>query len=290
MRKILEQLAGGSTFKEISRSTLRSLKIPLPPIDEQRRIAEVLSTVDEAIRLVDESIARTERLKKGLMQELLTKGIGRIEFKQTEIGKIPKEWKIAKLGELGDFQYGYTISASKENTGIKLLRITDIKEDGFINWDEAPYCHVTEEIFKRYKLNVGDVLFTRIGATTGKTCYIDIPIQSIFGSYLIRFIPKKPEINTRFLYFYTQSKKYWNQVNRLKSGRLKMGLNIAQLKLLQIPLPPFHEQEKIVKILWTIDKRLKTEKDRKRKLIRIKRALMDLLLTGKVRLMVRENV
>jgi len=280
----------GSTLKNINSPTLKSLRLLLPPIDEQRRIVEVLSTIDEAIRLVDESIARTERLKKGLMQELLTKGIGRIEFKQTEIGKIPKEWKIAKLGELGDFQYGYTISASKENTGIKLLRITDIKEDGFINWDEAPYCHVTEEIFKRYRLNVGDVLFTRIGATTGKTCYIDIPIQSIFGSYLIRFIPKKPEINTRFLYFYTQSKKYWNQVNRLKSGRLKMGLNIAQLKLLQIPLPPLHEQEKIVKILWTIDKRLKTEKDRKRKLIRIKRALMDLLLTGKVRLMVRENV
>ncbi|MCD6563249.1 MAG: restriction endonuclease subunit S, partial [Thermoproteales archaeon] len=108
-KQILENLSSGSTFKELSKKALEDFYIPLPPLLEQQKIAEILSTVDQAIEKVDESIARTERLKKGLMQELLTKGlsvasatqtgIGHKEFKDTEIGRIPKEWEVVRLKE-----------------------------------------------------------------------------------------------------------------------------------------------------------------------------------------------
>jgi len=96
---LLENSSSGSTFKELPKKALENFIVPLPSLFEQNKIAEILLTIDQSIEKVDENIAKAGRLKKGLMQELLTKGIGHKEFKQTEIGKIPKEWKIVKLGD-----------------------------------------------------------------------------------------------------------------------------------------------------------------------------------------------
>jgi type I restriction enzyme S subunit len=277
----------GTGIPHVDGTVLNSLIIPLPFIQEQQKIAEILSTVDEAIQKTSEVIAKTERLKKGLMQELLTKGIGHKEFKDTEIGRIPEEWKVIKLGNAGEFQYGITTSAVREDTGINLLRITDIS-DGKIKWENIPFCKVTEPEFDRYRLKVGDVLFARIGATTGKTCYINRPIKGVFGSYLIRFI-SNVDIDRRFLYFYTQSDLYWRQVNSKKEGQLKKGLNTKMLGSLSLPFPPLHEQQRIAKILSSIDKKLEIERNEKAKLERIKQALMDLLLTGKIRVRIEKR-
>ncbi|MEM1985632.1 MAG: restriction endonuclease subunit S, partial [Nitrososphaeria archaeon] len=196
--KKLEQFASKTTHPIITQTFLNNFLVQLPPLNEQKVIVEVLSVVDSAIELVDKIIWKTERLKKALMQTLLTRGIGHKEFKETEIGKIPKTWQTVKLGEIGNFQYGITASAIKEDTGIKLLRITDITDEG-INWKEVPYCKISEAEFDKYKLNLGDVLFARIGATTGKSCYINQPVKAVFGSYLIKFIPIVKEVDTRFL-------------------------------------------------------------------------------------------
>jgi len=271
----------GSTRKKLNQEQMKKIKIPLPPLPEQKTIAHILSTIDEAIQKTDEIIEKTDRLKKGLMQELLTKGIGHKEFKDTEIGRIPKEWEVVKLKSIGEFQYGITASATKKDTGLKLLRITDITDEG-IKWKEVPYCDIAKAEFDKYELKVGDVLFARIGATTGKTCYIDRPVKAVFGSYLIRFKPKI-QLNSQFLYFYTQSPFYWNQVNRVKEGQLKKGLNTKTLGHLLFILPPISEQQKITEILSTVDKKLEIERKRKEKLERIKKVLMDLLLTGKIR-------
>jgi type I restriction enzyme S subunit len=274
----------GSTIREVRPSKLVKLIIfGLPQLPEQKAIANILSTVDLAIQKVDEIIAKTERLKKGLMQKLLTKGIGHKEFKDSEIGRIPKEWEVVKMGDIGNFQYGLTVSAINKETEIKLLRITDITGYG-INWESMPYCEITEEVFRKYSLKPGDVLFARIGATTGKTCLIDrSDIKAIFGSYLIRFLPTI-KIDTQFLYQYTQSLGYWNQVNRIKEGQLKKGLNTKTLASLLLPFPPLPEQQKIAEILFTVDKKLELERKRKEKLERIKKGLMNDLLTGRKRI------
>ncbi|MEM2780565.1 MAG: restriction endonuclease subunit S [Candidatus Bathyarchaeia archaeon] len=274
------------TLKHLDMRIVKDTKIPLPPIEEQRAVAEVLSVVDLAVQRTDMVIVKTERLKKGLMQTLLTRGIGHKELKNTEIGKIPKTWQTVKLGEIGNFQYGITTSAIKEDTGIKLLRITDITDEG-INWKEVPYCKISEAEFDKYKLNLGDVLFARIGATTGKSCYINQPVKAVFGSYLIKFIPIDKEVDTSFLYIFTQSETYWNQVNRRKEGQLKKGLNTKMLGSLLIPLPPPEEQHKISRIFSAVDIKLEFERKEKARLELIKRGLMDLLLTGKIRVRVK---
>jgi type I restriction enzyme S subunit len=290
--KSFEYQIAATTVKHLLTEHFRLIKIPLPTeIKEQQKIAEILSTVDEAIQKTNEIIAKTERLKKGLMQELLTKGIGHKEFKDTEIGRIPKDWEVVKLGEIGTFQYGITTSAKEEDTGLKLLRITDIRDDGTINWSEVPFCEISLSELSKYMLKVGDVLFARIGATTGKTCYINQEIRAVFGSYLIRFLPDvNSQINTKFLHLFTQSEMYWSQVNRMKGGQLKKGLNTQLLKEIKILLPPLEEQQKIAQVLSTVDKKLEIERNEKAKLEKIKQGLMDLLLTGKIRVKVNQHV
>ena len=285
-RRVLENSMRATTGRlRVPKDALLDMKVSLPQsLEEQRKIGQVLSTVDEAIQKSDEIVAKTERLKKGLMQELLTKGIGHREFKDTEIGRIPKNWEVARLGDMGEFQYGVTASAIKENTGVKLLRITDITNQG-IEWEAVPYCNVTESEVSKYRLKIGDILFARIGATTGKTCYIDRSIKGVFGSYLIKFRPTV-KLVTSFLHFYTQSGTYWSQVNRRKEGQLKKGLNIVTLGSLLFPFPTAMEQQKIAKILLTVDKKLELERNEKTRLERIKQGLMDLLLTGRVRVKV----
>jgi len=282
-RSVLENSSGGSTFKELSKNILENFLVPLPPLPEQQKIAEILSTVDQAIEKVDEAIKKTQRLKKGLMQELLTKGIGHKEFKNSEIGRIPKEWEIIRLGDIGSLQYGYTASALKENTGIKFFRITDINDSGKINWDKVPYCKSDEANYRKYELEKGNILFARIGATTGKTALIDRDVKAVFASYLIRFIPLEKELTIRFLYYYTKSYNYWLQVSKNKEGQLKKGLNAKILANLKLPLPSLPEQQKIAEILSTVDSRLEILRKRKGKLERIKKGLMNDLLTGRKR-------
>ena len=266
-------------MKNINLPILRSLRIPLPPLPEQKRIAEILRTVDDAIEKTDEAIERTERLKKGLMQRLLTRGIGHERFKKTELGEIPEEWRVVRLGEIGTFQYGITVSGQAKDTGIKLIRITDIKDWG-IDWENMPYCEISNAEFEKYRVNIGDILFARIGATTGKTCYVDKSIPAVFASYLIRFNPTTNVISTLYLYYFTQSSIYWSQVDKLKHGQLKKGLNTKLLASIKLPLPPLEEQKQIAEILSTVDRKLELLRQRREKLERVKRGLMRDLLTG----------
>ena len=97
----LRSMSTGSTFKAVGKDILSHFEICLPDYEKQQKIAEILSTADETIQKVNEEITLTEKLKKGLMQTLLTKGIGHTKFKTSEIGEIPEEWSIKSISECG---------------------------------------------------------------------------------------------------------------------------------------------------------------------------------------------
>jgi len=282
----LDQFASKTTHPIITQTFLNNFLIHLPPLEEQRGIVGVLGVVDSVIAKTGEVIAKTERLKKGLMQTLLTRGIGHKEYKQTPIGTIPKNWELVRINELGELQYGYTTSAVQEDTGTKFLRITDIQEDGSVNWEQVPYCRIERDEFSKYALQKGDLLFARIGATAGKTTYINHDVRGIFASYLIRLKTTKENVYPHFLFYFTQSPAYWSQALRQREGQLKKGINATMLSNFIVPLPSFEEQQKIAEILSAIDHKLKLERKEKGKLEKVKRGLMDLLLTGKIRVKV----
>ncbi|MHA1760682.1 MAG: restriction endonuclease subunit S [Candidatus Heimdallarchaeota archaeon] len=283
------QKASGLKFKLINKEILKNLKIPLPPFSEQKKIATVLSTVRLAKEKTERVIDALQELKKSMMKHLFTYGPvpldqrDAVELKETEIGLMPKGWEVKKLSDFGDFQYGYTTSAEENETEYQFLRITDIQENGYIDWNNVPYAEINKEDAEKYLLNEGDILFARIGATTGKTCIIDKNSRKcIFAFYLIRYVIKK-ELIPKYFFYFTQSSIYWNIINSLKGGKLKTGVNSSQLRKLIIPYPTLDEQKAIANILTVIDEKINADINKKQALEELFRTLLEKLMTGQIR-------
>ena len=271
-----------TTLPSVKREEIEEFLFPFPPLPEQKKIAEILSSMDEAIQRVNDKVTKTERLKKGLMQTLLTKGIGHTNFKMTEIGEIPQEWDLRNIEQICQKpQYGFTESASFVHDGPKFLRITDI-QDGAVNWNSVPFCNCSKEILEKYKLTSGDILFARTGATTGKSFIVKNPPVSIFASYLIR-IRSKVVVNPVYLYMYLNSGAYWRQIKQRISGSAQGGVNASLLCKILVAVPPHPEQQKIAEILSDADKEIEALEQKRDKYKLFKMGMMQQLLTGRIR-------
>ncbi len=144
----------GSTFDAISRSDLEAVQIPLPPLDEQKRIAAILSKADRLRRLR----RYTRELSDGYLQSVFLEMFG-------DPVSNPRGWEIFYLFELSvKIDYGVTASAVARPIGPKFLRITDI-QDGMVNWEAVPYCDISENEKKKFTIQTGDIVFARTGAT-----------------------------------------------------------------------------------------------------------------------------
>jgi len=273
----------------INRRDIESFILSLPPLPEQRAIAYVLRTVQRAKEVTERVIAALRELKKSLMRHLFTYGpvpVGatdQVALQDTPIGPLPAHWRLIKLGEVAEKpQYGYTSSAIPEPVGPKFLRITDIRNDR-VHWASVPYCVIEDDLLHKYRLRRGDILFARIGATTGKTYLISECPQAVFASYLIRIRTDASQLLPKYLYFFTYTPQYWQQINAAKGGRLKQGINIPILTTLRLPLPPLDEQRQIARILQTVDDKIEAEEARKEALDNLFRSLLRHLMAAKIR-------
>ena len=261
--KRFESLSMGSTFKAIRKEEIENYKIPLPPPSEQLKIAEILSIVDHAIQKTNEVIAKTERLKKGLMQELLTKGIGHKEFKDTEIGRVPKDWEVVKLREIISLEYGKGLPERKRIIGVYPV----YGSNGIVGYHNKP-------------LVKGPGIVVGRKGTMGAVSWVDSDFWPIDTTYFVR--SKKEDISLKWLFF----ELVYLNLKKLHLADVVPGLKRDMVYPLKVPLPPLAEQCKIAETLSTADKKLELERNEKTKLEKIKQGLMDLLLTGKIRVKV----
>ncbi len=272
-----------TSWKEISK-----FKFGLPPLPEQRRIAEVLGTVDSAIQKVGGAIERTERLKKGLMQRLLTRGIGHERFKESEVGGVPEEWEVARLGEvLTDISYGTSVKANDENQGLPVLGIPNILS-GKIDENNLRYVYLSEQEKQNLTLKVGDVLIVRTNANSkyiGRSALFENKTGTwVYASYLIRIRVDTKKVIPNYLIKFLQSEKVRRQflsIARTSAGNY--NINTQGIRSINICLPNIFEQRRIAEILSAVDRKLELERRRKEKLERVKKGLMDELLTGRKR-------
>ena len=273
--------APGSTLKNINLPLLKSLLIPLPPLSEQQKIAEILFAVDEAIQKVDEAIKKTRRLKKGLMQELLTKGIGHKEFKNTEIGRIPEEWEVVEIKDIGKVFTGKTPSTSKNiywDGNIPFITPQDMTGEKYVYKTNR---YVTIEGAKQIGkiLPESTVLVVCIGSTIGK---VALTSKGSVTNQQINAILCNHEANCDYVYY-----AIFLRAHLLKTYSGVAAVPIVKKSLFEkfkIPLPKeLKEQQKIVNILSDVDKKLGLEGKRKEKLQRIKKGLMNDLLSGRKR-------
>ncbi|GAB6152793.1 restriction endonuclease subunit S [Desulfosporosinus burensis] len=273
-------MGSGSTVKGIRLGELKGLEIFLPPLSEQRQIATILTIVDEGISKTDEIIEQTKKVKKGLMLELLTKGIGHTEFKKTELGEIPVGWDVKKLDDVVKFEGGSqpplkTFVFEPMDGYIRLIQIRDFKDDKHVtyipNGLARKFCKKDDVMIGRYGPPIFQIL-------TG--------LEGAYNVALIKAIPTELMIK-KYLYYFLKQENLFRLIEHLSqrtSGQT--GIDMEFLRSYGLPLPPLKEQIHIVEVLTAVDRKLEVLGKRKSQLEQTKRGLMQDLLTGRVRVKV----
>lgn len=275
MRRINDGSAS-STMPAINFGFLKKLPFIVPPLPEQRKIAEILSTVDDKIEVIDQQIIETQELKKGLMQRLLTKGIGHTEFKDSPLGMIPKSWEVVKQAEVATFYNGraYKLTEWKKE-GTPVIRLQNLTGTGKnyyysnLSLPEHQYC---------YK---GDLLYMW-SATFGPVWWFGD--KAIFHYHIWKIEHDSKFLDKNFHYYLLD-----NVTTRMKNeshGSTMLHVTKGGMEKLLIQLPPLAEQQKIAEILISVDEKIVVLFEKKTHYQELKQGLMQQLLTGKIRVKV----
>jgi type I restriction enzyme S subunit len=200
-------------------------------------------------------------------------------YKMTELGPLPEEWRVVRLGEAAEKpQYGFTAAAQSEPVGPKMLRITDIQK-GNVNWNTVPYCECAGEDIPKYLLEAGDILFARTGSVGKAFLVSSVPEHSIFASYLIRVRVDRTKLDPQFAFLFMQSTAYWRQIASQIHGAVQPNVNATQLRSLLLPLPPLPEQRAIAHVLRTVQEAKEATERVIAALRELKKSLMRHLFT-----------
>ncbi len=278
--KVFEKIATGSTFKAIKKNDIENYLIPLPPLEEQKKIAHVLRTMDNAIKIVEKAIEKLERIKKATMEQLLTKGIGHKEFKMVELDgrtiEIPKDWEVAELGKVCTQRKEIVLPEGKGK--YRFIGLEHI-ESGRITLSN--YGHDSDVKSSKFKFYPGDILYGKLRPYLDKAVLVNF--EGICSTDLIVLTPKTNFAIPEFLIYVIHSNEFINYAISTMSGTNHPRTSWKAISKFKFPLPPLEEQKQIAKILKTIDEAIELKKKKKEKLERMKKAVMDKLLTGKVR-------
>lgn len=282
IQKEIDKHTSVSAQPSLSMTKIRSFRIITPPLPEQHKIASILSKVDEHISQTETIIEKTEELKRGLMQQLLTKGIGHTKFKKTEVGEIPEEWDVVKLADISlELLGGGTPSTAKSEYW-----------DGDVPWMTSAHIsgryvcsgqkYITQKGLEESATKLvpkDNILFvTRVGVGKIAINLINIAIsQDITG-----IIVNKDKANAEFIYWklLDVAKK---MIVSLSQGSTIKGILKSDLANQTIALPPVSEQNKIANILMKIETGIELNQTYLSHLQELKKGLMQDLLTGKVR-------
>ena len=267
------------------------ISIPLPPLPEQRKIAEILSTVDENIEKTDAIIQETQQLKKGLMQKFFTEGIGHTRFKETKIGRIPEEWEVVPVGQIAKDTLLGTNQTSNARTGIPLMKMGNVTRGQFV-FDRVEYVDKETAVsLQGFVLRDGDFLFNTRNTPelVGKSAVWKAKYgYALYNNNLLRIGFKKNIIHsTDYVSFWMNSHRGLSQLRRLVSGTTSVAaIYWKELRKYPVPVTSLEEQERITKILLEVDSKSEAETTYKLELEQLKKGLMQVLLTGKIRVKV----
>lgn len=265
----------------VSLKQVGDIKIILPTLKEQKKIAEILSTVDSQIDDTDKLIEKTKELKKGLMQRLLTKGIGHSEFKKSEVGEIPVEWEVKELNNISTIVDSLHETPNYVDSGYSMIRVVDVNGKA-INTDSA--FKVTEETYlkfiRKYEPQSGDIIMSRVGSY-GLVSYLKDNEKVCLGQNIVVITTKL--MDKSFLFYCLSSEYIKNEINKLTVGSSQKTLSLANINKLHVALPTIIEQKQIANILLSVDDQIEEYENKKIKLEQLKQGLMQQLLTGKIR-------
>lgn len=299
VRGQVRAITGGVTRPKVTLRDFRELRVPLPPLREQRQIAEVLDTVDEAIRRTEQIIAKLKQVKQGLLHDLLTGGIddnGELrdpdrrpeQFKDSPLGRIPKGWEVVQLRDLADggLVNGVFKEPGRAGRGIPLVNVGDLYQPFGIKLDRVERFDATDAEAAKYAVRPGDLFFTRSSLNLSGIAHCnvvrEVERQAVFECHVMRIRPAE-QVAPAFLALWCRSPR----ARAFLMGRAKQvtmtTISQPDIYPLPVPLPPKDEQHMMVESLDALATRIRSEAEVAEKLKRQKLGLMEDLLTGRIR-------
>jgi len=272
----------GSLSPTINWKTLAVQEFAIPPKAKQRRIAEILWAADEVEERFHGGLEQTKALKRQLLAELTTRGIGTASKKETKLGEIPAHWTLVEVGDiLAICQYGLSIPLN--GTGqIPIFRMMNIV-DGVVVENDMKYADLSETEIEAYKLAQGDILFNRTNSAdlVGKVGIYLLDGIHAFASYLVRLRAQQDEVLPEYLNYFLNSELGQNQIlSYATPGVSQTNINASNLKKVLVPLPPLQEQSRIVGVLEQFDTAKESLTRHLAQAHELKRQLLSSLLTN----------
>ena len=308
VNKDIRRYIAGGTRSKLTQAELRAIELVTPPLPEQRRIAEILDTLDEAIRKTEQVIAKLQQMKQGLLHDLLTRGIdehgelrdpGRHpeQFKDSPLGRIPRGWDAVPLPALCRYQNGAPFPSSEYGSnGVALLRPGNLQIEDFVVWDDrhTTYLPLKWEVAARdFIVGPGEVVMNLTAQSLddgflGRMCVTPPGTRCLLNQRIARF--RVHGCDPMYFFWACRSPAVRPQIDRLCQGTKVQHIYNRNLDSLLIPVPSRPtEQTTIETMLFGHGGRVRKEQAHLDKLRTLKQGLMDDLLTGRVRVPVPDQ-
>jgi type I restriction enzyme S subunit len=293
----INNMTVATTVKHLSVKDLRGITKPFPPLPEQQKIAAILTSVDEVIEKMQAQIDKLKDLKTAMMQELLTRGVGvdgkpHTEFKDSPVGRIPKGWNVLQISTLCSHIVdcvNKTASVVDYQTPYKMIRTTNVRH-GRVDTENVR--NVSKETYEAWIRRLlpenGDLIFTR-EAPVGE-CGILKDARGVFlGQRTMMYRADETKTSSKFLMYSLMSDYGKQQLEDFSGGSTVPHMRVPDCGKILIKTPSKEEQYVIVNSLNSIDISIEIKETKLRKITDTKKALMQDLLTGKVRVLVGES-
>ena len=281
----------GATIKGITRDCLEQIRLNVPPLPEQKKIAHILSTVQRAIEAQERIIQTTTELKKALMHKLFTEGLRHEPQKQTEIGPVPESWEVVDLGDVINLFAGYAFKSdegiSESNT--QLLRMGNLYQNTLdLNRSPIFYPDSFAAAHKRFVLKEDDLVMSLTG-TSGKEDYgftVRIPKTGktlLLNQRVTRIDVTDRRLQKDFAHHFLLSRKFLDHLYPTAKGMKQANLSTNAMKKLKVVLPGEAEQAEIATCFKSLDQKVVVAGSKVAALQDLFRTLLHELMTAKTR-------
>lgn len=277
----INSMTGTSGRQRADKKFIEKIKLIAPDLATQEKIANILSAYDN---LIENNTKRIKLLEQAA-EELYKEWFVRMRFPGHEntkiVNGIPEGWEVKRLGDFVKLFHGYTTAATDEITNVKFLRGTDINKKKYIEWNEVPCCHITDNEKVKYKLMVNDIVIIRM-ADPGKIAIIEQDVQAVFASYLIKIGYDKKQVRPYYFFFSLVSNNYQEQILSFSNGTTRSSINSEMIKKSKIIMPPLSLQNEFNDRVCLFRKELNVLLLNNQNLIKQRDILLPRLMNGKL--------
>ena len=282
---IAGKMEGATGRQRVPVHLIKELFIPFPSLREQQKIAAILYKIQKAIEIQESIIEKLRELKKSTLHHVFTYCLLGEKSKETEIGPIPESWEVSELySVLKLAQYGLSVKGLSSGQ-YPILRM-NCQIDGQVHLNDLQYVNLDNDIFEKFKVDDGDILFNRTNSweLVGRTAIYHSKEAAVFASYLIRLKLDEEKTNPDYLTYFFNMDATQNRLKSLASrGVSQSNISASKLKTFQVPIPAMNEQLETVKILRAIDQKIFIHITKKSALQDLFKTMLNKLMTGEIR-------